>query len=188
MKILIAIPCYNTILVPTIDSVIRLLRNDNYEADIKFKESIYVHNNRNALIEEAKGYTHIFFVDHDVIYNEDTLELLLKDDKDIISGLYNYRSLPPTPILFDKQGDEIFNKILIPKETFKCYAVPAGCLLIKMKVFEKLKKPYFNFKYTPDGQLAMSEDIYFCEQANKAGIDIWCNPKIKLSHIGAYYY
>lgn len=188
-KILIAIPCNRTILVPTAASIIGVAKNTAYESDVKFEESIYVHNNRNRLVELAKDYTHIFFVDHDVVFGEDTIERLLALDKEVVSGVYNYRHLPKMPILWNKApSGEMYNVIadLMPTKPFKCWGVPGGCLLIKMSVFNRLEKPYFEFGYK-DGQV-MSEDLVFCEKLEKAGIDRWVEPSIKIGHISDFEY
>jgi GT2 family glycosyltransferase len=189
-KILIAIPCNRTILVPTAASIIGVSRSKVYESDVKFEESIYVHNNRNRLVEAAKDYSHIFFVDHDVVFGDDTIERLLAYDKDVISGVYNYRHLPLRPILWQKtpQG-EMYNIIpeMMPKSLFKCWGVPGGCLLIKMEVFEKLKKPYFEFYHDKEGRV-MSEDLVFCEKLEKAGIDRFVAPEVKVAHIGDSFF
>jgi len=34
----------------------------------------------------------------------------------------------------------------------------------------------------------VGEDVAFCQQAAEAGLEIWCDPTITLSHIGDYHY
>jgi GT2 family glycosyltransferase len=53
-----------------------------------------------------------------------------------------------------------------------------------MEVFEKLEKPYF----TLDESRPAMEDVVICEKAREAGYDIWCDPTIKIGHIGTYIY
>lgn len=49
-----------------------------------------------------------------------------------------------------------------------------GCLLIKREVFEKLEKPYFEFKYDPiTRQPIQGEDIGFCLKMHRLGIQFF---------------
>ena len=191
MKILIAVPCNRTILVPTADTICKLLKQPDYESEARFEESIYVHNNRNRLVQYAQdnGFTHLFFIDHDMVLPADMITRLLANDKDVIGGAYNYRHLPKEPILADKRNGKTFliDPLMVPKSLFKLWAIGTGCLLIKMSVFEKLTKPYFEYKLMDSGEF-MSEDFYFCDKLEKAGVEVWCSPEIPTAHIGDAYY
>ena len=118
------------------------------------------------------------FIDTDMLYENDGIERLLKQNKDIIGGMYNFRRLPIKNIVRDFKGQT---------ETFKVSFLPTGFMLVKMSVFDKLEKPYFFYDYDDEHHLD-GEDAYFCRKAVKAGIDIWCDPTIKLKHIGQYLY
>lgn len=188
-KILLAIPCNNTILVPTADTICRLAKQKDYESEVKFEESIYVHNNRNRLAQYAidNGFTHLFFIDRDMVLPDDMITKLLAHDKDVIGGKYNYRHLPLEPILADKRNGKTFLMELIPDKPFKLWAIGTGCLLIKTSVFEKVPKPWFEYKLMDSGDF-MSEDFTFCDKLEKAGIEVWCSPEIPTAHIGSMYF
>ena len=70
----------------------------------------------------------------------------------------------------------------LPTNEFKATSSRFGVALVKYEVFEKLQWPYWKNVFSP-GVIEMGEDIYFCEQARKAGFDIWCDPKVKCGHI-----
>ena len=72
-------------------------------------------------------------------------------------------------------------------ELFKASGTGTGFMLIKTKVFDKLKKPYFVAWEDEDGN-HHTEDIEFCINARKAGFDVWISPTIKIGHIGTYEY
>ena len=46
-----------------------------------------------------------------------------------------------------------------------------GAVLIRMDVFSRLDRPWFDTPY--NGQTHLGEDVYFCQQANKADMTIW---------------
>jgi hypothetical protein len=60
-------------------------------------------------------------------------------------------------------------------------------MLIKIEVFDKLKKPYF-VAYEDENGDHHTEDIEFCINAKKAGFDIWCSPTTPVGHLGIYMY
>ena len=129
------------------------------------------------------------FVDGDIAFPPDGINRLLAHDKDIICGAYGTRSIPSYSTI--KMSDESGNLIdykweTPPTELFKVFALGTGFMLIKMSVFDKIPKPYFNFDLL-NNEL-VGEDVLFCKKANEAGFEVWCDPTIKLGHIGEYCY
>jgi GT2 family glycosyltransferase len=133
--------------------------------------------------------THIMFIDGDMIFPPDGVARLLSQDKEIIGGNYNLRRLPlvSTVKLANKNGKFISGSSKdFPKETFKVAAVATGFCLIDLSVFKKIPKPWFRADFI-DGEF-MTEDVFFCLQAKKAGYDIWCDPTLDILHLGDYKY
>lgn len=184
MKILIGVPCGETIKSRTAFSLCNLKKPEG--TDIIFQMGVDIAHNRNNLAQMAidGGYTHLLFVDADMIFSPDALERLLLVDKDIIGGAYNKRRLPRESTVSPIGSWDIGT--LIPTELFKCKSIGTGFLLIQTRVFEQLEYPYFDFKY--DGNKRYGEDVAFCELATQVGYDIWCDPTIGLGHIGDYQY
>lgn len=193
MKILVGVPCYKTISARTAYSLISVLKNPDYETEVIFQEGVFVHQNQNIIAEYAvlKEFDYVFFVEHDMIFEPLTLSKLLADNKDIVGASYNYRSEPRCPMVFKlNEKNELVGMTYreLPKETFKCGAIPTGLTLIKTSVFEKLTKPYFFYKYNEEGIMEASQDIYFSNKARAADFEIWCNPTIEVGHLGDFIY
>ncbi len=192
-KILIGTTCYRTILVRTVQAIIDTLKKYP-ETEHAFQNGVFVHENANNLVELAKGKkaSHIFFVEHDMAFEPDTLQKLLDLDKDVVAASYSGRKLPREPLVYQQNPDnkELYrmNYDIWPDKPFKCYGVPTGCTLVKMGVFEKIKKPYFFFEYTEEGKMKMSQDIYFSKKVNEAGLEVWCHPTLNVIHCGDFDY
>jgi len=127
--------------------------------------------------------THILFVDPDVLPRHSTLEKLLSLDKDIVTGVYHVTS--KNNVTWSVSRDDTFVPVelgKLPDNPFKIKSCGFGIILIKFKVFEALKWPYWKNVFVPGG-IEKGEDIYFCEKARQAGFDIWCDPKVKCNHI-----
>ena len=185
-KILIGIPCYKTITSRTAFSLIELIKQTKeQEIQVLFQDGVFVHQNQNNIIDFAveNNYDYIFLIETDMIFEPETLNKLLADDKDIICANYNFRSEPRCSMVFNEKLEHFSYKEL-PKETFKCGAIPTGLTLIKTSVFSKIKKPYFFYEYNEDGQMKTSQDVYFSLKVKEAGLSVWCNPLIETAHLG----
>jgi hypothetical protein len=49
-----------------------------------------------------------------------------------------------------------------------------------------IPRPWFALDFDKDGMLSVSDDVWFCQQARRVGIDTWCDPTIKAGHIGEF--
>ena len=127
----------------------------------------------------------LFTLDDDMMMPEDTILRLMKRDKSIVSGLYFGRQPPCWPIAYNRIGDEFHNITSWNEQGLtEVDSVGAGCCLIKMKVFDSIKRPYYTFNEWGEGRI--SEDTYFCNKAKAVGIPIYIDASISIGHIGDY--
>lgn len=150
----------------------------------------YSGHNRNIICEKALEYrsTHVMLIGPDVLFPPDSIKTLLERDKNIIGANYNERKLPLTSTVKLLNADGHFINAgadAIPKEVFTCGAVGSDFCLLKTAVLETLQPPYFWADYE-DG--LVTEDVYFCRKARRAGYSIWCDPTVPISHLGDYAY
>lgn len=190
-NVFIGIPCYKTIHIRTMDSIVMTLLKHHPNIDFGFMNGVFVHDNQNKLVELAreKKASHLFLIEHDIVFQPDTLERLLELDKDVVSAPYSGRGLPRQPLVYDKKPNgELYqmNYDIWPDKPTKVYGVPTGCTLIKMSVFDKLTKPYFFFQYNKEGKMEESQDIYFSKKVGEAGMECWIDPRIPVIHIGEF--
>jgi len=68
--------------------------------------------------------------------------------------------------------------------------LPHGLVLCKREVYEKIPHPHYLQEYVPELNLEIGEDIYFCQQAQKAGYEVWCDQELsrEVSHIGIFHF
>lgn len=193
LKVSIGMPVYDTVNVETMLALILALRNiQNIPIGLNFRKGTYVHQARNEIVKTAleEKATHLMFIDSDLTFPPEGIRMLLDSKKDIIGGMYNMKSLPPVNTI--KFADEHGNfkpveGMEIKNEPFKCYAVPTGFMLIRLEAIKDMKNP-FDFGSLPDGEL-IGEDVNFCIRAQKElGLEVWCDPRIKIGHIGQYLY
>ena len=155
--------------------------------DVFVSGSQIVHATRNSLVEAAlmhKDWTHCLFIDDDMTFPENTLEVLLKHDKPVIGVSYVGKAAPFHLIVWDKVNGE---PVRWPVDrgrrgAVKVFAVGMGVTLIKREVIKAIGKRWFEFsKYK-------GEDIEFCGKAMEAGFETWVDTELEVGHIGRFSY
>lgn len=149
--------------------------------------------NRNySAVQALKNFSdYLLFIDDDMTFPPDLLDTLLADKKEIVGVAYHPRCDTSEKLGFlDETHIITLETTTDPKykETFKCKAVGTGVMLIDCNVFKKIERPWFAFEYLDTGQCKVGEDWYFCLKAKEKGIDTWCNPTIKIGHLGEKIY
>lgn len=187
IKIAIGMACNREIKPKTVESLLGLISYFYTDFDFYFviaEEGYTISENRTYCVAQARqnNCDYLFFVDDDMTFPPDTLKRLIGHKKDIIGTVYHSRKLPLTPTVECLTGETI------QKELFRVKAVATGVMLINLDIFNKIDKPYFDTETHENGFTLMGEDSWFCRQAERKGIDIWCDPTIKIKHIGNYLY
>lgn len=164
--------------------------------NILFQIGGYVDLNRNKIIDTAlkNKASHVMFIDADMTFPEDGILKLLNQKKPIIGGNYNVRLDPYSksgtgPVTKMKVDNEVVSMLAkdFPTEPFQCYAIATGFMLIDLSILKKMDKPYFR-AWIDANENHYTEDVQFCHDANEAGFEVWCDPTIKIGHIGSTVY
>lgn len=198
MKITLAICTNRGVRPKTAQCLLELV---NYSKEIDFQVLVAergytVAENRNYCVEQAKrnGSEYLLFIDDDMTFPPNTLESLLSHKKEVV-GVRSYSRCFPlsqTVGVQDKNGDYMHpnkhmpHQLELPPELTEVYFVGMGIGLIDLKVFEKIKSPYFMFTYDKNGQVKNGEDGTFCAKVKKEGMKVWCDPTIPVGHLGEH--
>lgn len=189
-KILIAVPCMNQVPAEFTFSLANLQKVEQCATLGKIGTLIYVARDELAKAALASEADLVFWLDSDMTFDPDVLIRMLKvyedENIDILSGLYFRRVEPYTPTLFEKldlsdEGAEWKEFNNIPAEPFEVEGCGFGCVLMRADIFVEVQKK-FGAMFTP--VKGLGEDLAFCYRARKCGYRIWCDPRIRLGHIG----
>ena len=151
---------------------------------------------RNAIVETALKYCmdYLLFLDDDQIINwqgtpESTpyefLHKLLNHKKDIIGALYYHRTGDYRPVLMKKLetgGYRFLNDNEITGGLQEVDVQGGGCMLIDMKIFDKIKPPYFEPEQQTVGK-NLGTDIQLCKKAKENGFSVWSDTSIVVGHL-----
>lgn len=161
-----------------------------YIVTILIDTDIPIDLSRNNIVQSAiqENCDYLFFIDSDVLIEEGYLERLLSHKKDIIAGVYHQKVFPYYASVKKRlYGNTYYHMELNGDDIIEIDGASMGCLLIKMKIFDKIHYPWFEFKYYKDNGKweQFSEDLYFCQKLQDIGVKIYCDPSIICTHIGA---
>lgn len=145
---------------------------------------------RSVCVDVAAHYkcSHLLFVDDDVVFPPDTAMRLLTAMEvlkaGIVGGCYVQRDGRGLPHGIPLEGTPPID--LSKKGYLRMRAVPGGCTLFDMRVFDKLERPYFRELYANGGTL--SEDTIICARAIKDGWSVYADLDLsrELIHVGRF--
>jgi hypothetical protein len=143
-----------------------------------FNESL-ITRARNYLVDEflRSGYTHLLFIDSDILFDPNDVLALIALNKDVIGGPYPKKSINwrnvfrgATKVLADPNfdeskfnpgelealtGDYVFNAVpgtttFKVSEPLEVMEIGTGFMMVKREVFEKYAIEYPHLNYKPD--------------------------------------
>ena len=192
MRILIAVPTFETIMPETFKSIYGL-RTTKHLPSFNFVKGYDCARARNMIAQEAidEGHDYVLFVDSDMVIPDNTLEALLDPEVDICFGLYPQKNTRQGNIELFKLGTGDFvNRYtygeVASAERLQVKGAGFGCALIRTEVFKKLPFPWFKF-ITYDNGSILSEDLYFCNEAGKHGFELWADTRVRCGHAARYF-
>ena len=154
---------------------------------LHFNQGSEVAMQRQHLVEQAleTNCTHIMWIDADMKFPTDAINMLLQHDKDIVAGNYSTRVEPYRPVAFKSEKD-LDARVYSGTGLEPVFAVGSGMMLVKRSVYERIPKPYYKIEYREDYSSLVGEDIYFCKHAQMHGYTVYIDHDLsdKIAHIG----
>ena len=186
MKLLIAVPSYETMRVEFVRSLVELedqLRASGVWYEVKIISGTLVHIARDRLASHAinNGFDEVLWIDSDMVFDRYIYEDLRMGGKDICCGWFISRHYPYVSCLFKSlQPVERINEV--PDDLFRVAACGFGCVLMKTDCLFDIAGKEGGIWFTPEHDAG--EDAAFCLRAKEYGYEIWIDPAVKLGHVG----
>ena len=155
-------------------------------------------NSRNSLLPRsrhrivkaaiAQGATHVLFLDSDMVFPRNALDVLLHAKREIVGCNYLTRQPPFKPTARDDDFTPI--RLNASSGISEVAYIATGCLLVTLKVFQAIGTPYFDTRYLPAKDDWEGEDYHFCRRARELGYRIYCHHELseRVGHIGQRTY
>ena len=189
MTTLIAIPAMDTL--PTVTASALLALRQPHEARAQFVIRAAVDVARNMLAAEAVrgGYDRVLWIDSDQTFDPDLMERLsadLDEGWDVVSGLYFSRAYPVEPVIYksiDAEHRTAERYVDYPRDAvFEIAGCGMGACMMRTDVLARMHE--LPFALMP----GVSEDLSFCVRAQRMGVRIACDSRVKVGHYGAMIY
>ena len=215
MKILIAIPCMDTVPVPFAESLLNLNKPEGTKVCFKAGSLIYDARNLLSLTAIDNQFDYVLWLDSDMTFPHDTLTRLLKGisitGAEMMSGLYVKRTMPTAPVIYksiqppepDENGilrihiNEYRDYQKNKDNVFPVAGCGFGCVLTSVKLLKEVWDEY-GPAFAPYPWAG--EDISFCYRVNqlyakqdnplelKTLTPIMCDRDISCGHVGSFLY
>jgi hypothetical protein len=135
------------------------------------------------------GCDYIFYLEHDNLIVDNTLDLLLSDAKDIVSGWYTLRRYPFLPIPLVKNAAGTLDRMTFVYKEGCEYLLEAevGCFgscLVKTSLLKQLPEDLFSHGYDEKTKTFFTPDIILFEAAKKLGYKVYVDGRVQIGHVG----
>ena len=184
MKLLIAIPTTDFMHADFVNSLIKLttrLQREGiaFEVDLVAGTLVYLARNKLACKAINKEFTHVLWLDSDMVFSDSIVEDLAFCGKDFVCGVFCSRRPPYSSCIFKsiKPAERVKD---YGKEPFRVAGCGMACVLVATEVMKKVQNHFGNC-FTPTADYG--EDLAFCWRAVSMGTEIWCEPTARVGHI-----
>lgn len=206
MKILIAVPTFETIYPDTYKSIWEMDKC-GHEVLFEFVRGYDVATARNRIVQKAMDLNtdYVLMVDNDVVLPKDLLYIMLGEETDVVLGYYAhrdndniYRGSTCVYKLYQDDGSYYYNYPLESEYTaeelqrlnesgewrVQIHGGGMGCAFIRTNVFRRIEYPWYDWvNYADDNRGMLSEDLFFCERCKAAGIPIYTDARAACGHM-----
>lgn len=193
MKLLIGIPTLDFIhteFVRSLTALILHLKDERVDFDVQIESGTLVYTARERIAHKAinEHYTHVLWLDSDMVFSPDIVDDLMFSGKSFVSGVYHMRRKGYASVIFTKMDIDKKSGVATfenceeyPSNTFEIAGCGFGCVLIETSVLADvcLNK---GVCFTPMPEYG--EDLAFCKRAVELGHKIYCEPSVVCGHIG----
>jgi len=193
MKILVAVPTGETI-EPECFKAIYDLDPAGHELMFDYVRGYDVAESRNQIVEKALACDsdYILFVDSDTIIPANTLELMFEEPvADVCLGVCPRKNTKEGKTAIIKAGTRGFSDGSyfyneLPDEKVQVKGGGFACALVSTELLRTMGKPWFRYAVYEDGSI-LSEDFFFCNNANFAHALIMADFRVRCGHLARYF-
>lgn len=200
MKILIAVPTFETIYPDTFQSIYEL-DTEGHEVFFRFVRGYDCATARNNIAQMAlnMGVDYVLMVDNDVVLPKETIKWMLDEPVDVCLGYYAHRGADNLytgrvsvcklgwynyPLESEYTADEMETYKKHGEKKMKIHGGGMGCAMINTDVFRRTTYPWYDWvNYADDNRGMLSEDLFFCEKCRLSFIDIHTDARVGCGHM-----
>lgn len=193
-KLAVLVPCRDMLhsaFSKCLIELVKLNTMNNIDTHVVYDASTVLLTQRERLAMEAQniGAEYMLWLDSDMVFPATTAMRLMAHNEDIVAANYIRRQLPAKGVAYEKIGAweeplpfESQNN-LVPVE-----GIGMGCMLMKTSILQEIEQPWFEFKWTPESNDHLGEDMIFCQKMAAKGHTVKVDTvlSMELRHLGTW--
>ena len=164
------------------DLTMELNRNKvNYTVEIQSGTLVYIARNKLASMAINEKYTHVLWLDSDMIFNSQVVDDLMFCGKEMVCGAFVSRRPPYGPCVYESiKKNEVEKVKEFGTKPFRVDGCGFACVLTSVELLQAVMYKFGNCFNPTD---YYGEDLAFCWRVGQIGREIWCEPTVRPGHI-----
>lgn len=195
MKTLVAVPCGDMLHTDFARSLLGM--GVSGAIQYTFAQGSLVYDSRNQLADYAieQGFDRVLWLDSDMVFTNDLFLKLsadLDEGREIVSGLCFTRKRPIRAAVYkdiyrDSNGVPHADSITEwPHEVFEVGGCGFAVVMMNVELLKRMREEYKRLYFSP--LPGFGEDLSFCIRCKELGVKIYCDPTIRIGHVGLAVY
>lgn len=142
---------------------------------------VYIARDRLAKAAVNEKFTHVLWLDSDMVFNADVVDDLLFCGKEMVCGAFVSRRPPYSPCVYTSIARGDIRKVEdFGTQPFRVDGCGFACVLTEVQLLADVLQQYETC-FTPTEYYG--EDLAFCWRVGQIGREIWCEPTVRPGHI-----
>ena len=185
-RLLIAIPTTDYIPADFVKSLAKLQqelgrRGIAYDVEVQSGTLVYIARNRLANKAINEHYTHVLWIDSDMVFGEKVYEDLMEVGKEMVCGAFVSRRPPYGPCIYTSIEQNAIEKVKdFGIRPFRVDGCGFALVLTNVELLQAVTQK-FGTCFQPTDYYG--EDLAFCWRVKQLGREIWCEPTVRPGHI-----
>lgn len=185
-KLMIAIPTNDYVHADFMKSLVELTeeltrKRVNFQVKIITATLVYIARERLAQDAINEGFTHVLWLDSDMVFNNAVYEDLMFCEKEFVCGAFVSRRPPYGPCVYKSIKQYEIEKVEdFGSKPFRVDGCGFACVLTEVQLLKDVMQ-HFGYCFRPTEYYG--EDLAFCWRVKQLGREIWCEPTARPGHI-----
>lgn len=186
MRLLIAVPTTDYIHADFVRSLTALTaelsrKRIEHEVGIQSGTLVYIARNKLACRGVNEGFTHVLWLDSDMVFSEKILDDLLFCGKEMVCGAFVSRRPAYSACVYKSIKKNAIERVKeFGTEPFRVDGCGFACVLTTTELIQAVQLK-FGTAFQPTDYYG--EDLAFCWRVGQLGREIWCEPTARCGHI-----
>lgn len=186
MRLMIAVPTNDYVHADFMKSLVELTeelsrQKVSYKVEIITATLVYIARNRLAQKAVNEGYTHVLWLDSDMVFGKTVVEDLMFCGKEMVCGAFVSRRRPYGPCIYESIKQYEIEKVKdFGSVPFRVDGCGFACVLTAVPLLKDVMLKFDNCFNPTD---YYGEDLAFCWRVKQLGREIWCEPTVRPGHI-----